>query len=151
MNDDKVLPMREPVGAFGQCQMNFYLHILVVDDERAALRLITTALAGSGYRVDAAENGDVAWKALQSKRYDLLITDNSMPIVTGVELVKKVRGARIALPVIMATGALPNHELTQNPPLELAATFLKPFPIAVLLDTVRAVLGAAPPSACNFL
>ena len=43
----------------------------------------------------------------KSNHYDLLITDNSMPKVTGIELLKKIHTANLALPVIMATGISP--------------------------------------------
>jgi DNA-binding response OmpR family regulator len=71
-----------------------------------------------------------------------MITDNNMPRLTGVELVRKLRAAHMALPVIMATGRLPTEELAQNPSLQLAALLPKPFSIGELLETVRAVLRA---------
>jgi DNA-binding response OmpR family regulator len=111
--------------------------ILVVDDEPIIRRLIAAALLGSGYHVDAAEDGAAAWKALQAKTYDLLITDHMMPNLTGVELVHNLRSARMALPVVMVAGTLPTHEL---PLLQLAATLLKPFVVAELLETVEDVL-----------
>ena len=65
-----------------------------------------------------------------------------MPKLTGVELVKKLRSARMALPVIMATGKLPAKELAQNPLLQLAAILPKPFSFEELLGTVKEVLHA---------
>ena len=65
-----------------------------------------------------------------------------MPRVSGVELLKKLRGARMALPAIMATGALPKEELTRYPWLQPAATLLKPYTVENLLGTVREVLRA---------
>jgi YesN/AraC family two-component response regulator len=64
--------------------------------------------------VDTAEDGEFGWEALQAKNYDLLITDNNMPKVSGLELVKKLRSARMALPVILASGAMP-EELNRLP------------------------------------
>jgi DNA-binding response OmpR family regulator len=117
--------------------MNPAHRILVAYDEPLIRRLITAALTGSGYHVDNVENGAVAWEALQAKSYDLLITDQLMPKVTGVELVRNLRSARMALPVVMVAGTLPEEELHS---LQLAATFLKPFVVADLLDTVESVL-----------
>ena len=48
--------------------------------------------------------------AINSKSYDLLITDNTMPNVTGVELLEMMQANHIALPVIMASGALSINE-----------------------------------------
>jgi DNA-binding NtrC family response regulator len=66
-----------------------------------------------------------------------------MPKVTGIELVKNLRAARMELPVIMVTGTLPLHELAQNPTLQLATTLEKPFTVEALLEAVENVLRAA--------
>ena len=116
--------------------------ILVADDETAVRHLVSVALARAGYHVDAAEDGAIAWEALQVKPYDLLITDHFMPRITGVELVTKLRSARMALPVVMVTGTVPAHELHQDQSLQLAATLEKPFAISQLLNTVENVLRA---------
>ena len=112
-------------------------------DEDSDLRLLYAAvLVRPGYHVDAAEDGAAGWEALQANSYNLLITENDMPNLTGVELVKKLRSARMALPVVMAAGRLPTQELARNPALRLAATLLKPFAVNALLDTVKNVLRA---------
>jgi DNA-binding NtrC family response regulator len=142
VKDDEFQPAGEPTGAPPQGQARPVHRILVADDESAVRLLMTVVLNGSGYHVDAAEDGAVAWAALQANPYDLLITDHYMPKITGVELVKKLRSARIALPVVMVTGTLPTYELAQNPSLQLAATLEKPFAATALLDTVENVLRA---------
>jgi DNA-binding response OmpR family regulator len=48
----------------------------------------------------------------------------------------------MALPVVMAAGRLPTHELARNPSLQLAAMLLKPFAVDALLNTVKNVLRA---------
>jgi DNA-binding response OmpR family regulator len=66
-----------------------------------------------------------------------------MPKITGVELVKALRSARMALPVVMVTERLPTYEMAREPSLQIAATLLKPFGVAQLQDTVEAILRAA--------
>jgi two-component system OmpR family response regulator len=114
--------------------------ILVVDEDSDLRRLYVDALARPGYFVDVAEDGAAGWVALQSHNYNLLITENDMPNLTGVELVERLRSAHMALPVVMAAGRLPFHELARNPSLQLAATLLKPFGVDTLLNTVENVL-----------
>ena len=114
--------------------------ILVVDDDVAIRQLSTELLIHFGYQVDAAEDGATGWEALHAKQYDLLITDNNMPNVSGIELVKKVRSAHMTLPVIMVSGTIP-EELNRNPSL-LDAALLKPFTPHELLETVNDVLRA---------
>jgi DNA-binding response OmpR family regulator len=83
----------------------------VADDDSDICQLSVRVLVRSGYHVDAAEDGAAAWEALQLKAFNLLITDHDMPRLTGVELVKKLRSARMALPVILVTGRLPVEAL----------------------------------------
>jgi len=71
-----------------------------------------------------------------------VITDHKMPKVTGVELLKKLRAARMDLPVILVTAALPREEFTRQPWLQPAATLLKPYTVEELLGTVKEVLCA---------
>lgn len=118
-------------------------HILVVDDEATIRQLCTTMLTRAGYQVDAAEDGAVAWDVLNAGNFDLLITDNNMPKVSGVELLKKVHAACMTLPVIMATGEYPTDTFIRNPWLKPAGTLLKPYTFAELLSAVKDVLRAA--------
>ena len=117
--------------------------ILVVEDDGDIRRLNTEALTHYGYRVDAAQDGDVAWDTLQLNGYDLMVTDNEMPKATGIDLLKKLYAARCAVPVIMATRALPVDEFTLHPWLQPAAMLIKPYTIAELVLIVREVLCEA--------
>jgi DNA-binding response OmpR family regulator len=130
-----------PVLAGGKA--NLPPRILVADDEKAIRSLITDSLTRSGYEVDTADDGAAAWEALQAKRYDLLITDHSMPKVTGVELIKKLRGQGAALPVVMVSGAVPAAELEMHPHLGISAIVLKPFALGALVETVHNILRAS--------
>ena len=69
----------------------------------------------AGYHVDTAEDGAFAWQMLGVSDYDLMITDNNMPNLTGMELLKKLYAMRMALPFIMATGKMPEEEFAQYP------------------------------------
>lgn len=115
-------------------------HILVVEDDDDIRRINAEVLIDSGYHVDSAENGAVAWDALQLNNYDLMITDNDMPEVSGFDLLKKLCAARMALRVIMATGTLPAEEFTRHPWLQPVAVLIKPHTIEALLETVKDVL-----------
>ena len=114
--------------------------ILVVDDESDIRQLCTEVLIHHGFVVDAAEDGAAAWDALQRTGYDLLVTDNNMCRMTGVELIKKLHEASIKLPIIMVSGAMPTDELNRHPWLRIDAALLKPFTTDELVGTVRQVL-----------
>jgi DNA-binding response OmpR family regulator len=117
--------------------------ILLVEDDSGLLRLNAEVLKRSGYDVDTAEDGTAAWDMLQLNSYDLLVTDNNMPKVSGIELLKKLQAAGVVLPVIMATGALPKEEFAQYPWLQPGTILLKPYTIAELLGMVKKVLREA--------
>jgi DNA-binding response OmpR family regulator len=142
MKENTISQTGESAGAPLPRKLNLPQRILVADDDLSVCQLSTEVLIDSGYEVDAVADGVAAWEALQIKAFNLLITDHNMPKLTGVELVKKLRSARMDLPVILATGRLPVEELAQNPSLQLAAMLPKPFSIDELLETVRVVLRA---------
>jgi len=149
MKDNLSLPGCESASAPMQSQKSPPHHILVVDDDLCIREFDTAVLVRSGYAVDAAEDGAAAWEALGASNYDLVITDNNMPKVSGVELLKKLRAARMDLPVIMASGALPTEEFTRSPWLKPTATLLKPYTVAEMLRTVKMVLHESDGTSCT--
>jgi DNA-binding NtrC family response regulator len=121
-------------------QSNSSRRILVVDDDNDVRQLSVDVLTDSGYEVEAAKDGAAGWEALQTNDFDLVITDNKMPRMTGIEMLEKLRAARMALPVIMATSHLPTHEFASKPWLRPDATLQRPFTNDDLLKTVKRVL-----------
>jgi DNA-binding response OmpR family regulator len=122
--------------------------ILVVDNDPDIRQLGTEVLIRHGYQVDAAGDHIAGWKALQVYTYDLLITDLDMPRLSGLKLVKRLRDARLALPVILASGIMTPQELSRNPWFHLSGALLKPVSPDQLLRTVQTVLRAND-SACE--
>jgi len=143
MSESQTQPVRAFTASPSQLQPRPPYRILVVEDDESLRQLNTEVLKQSGYAVDAADDGDVAWETLQLTSYDLLITDQNMARVCGIELLKKLRAARMELPVIMVTGTMPEAELALHPWLQPAAVLLKPYTIPELLGVVRDVLYAA--------
>jgi DNA-binding NtrC family response regulator len=76
--------------------------ILVVDDEAAQRQLLTSALA-KDYLVVAAANGAEAVQLLSARGFDLIITDERMPEMNGLELIRWVREHMPEVPIIMLT------------------------------------------------
>jgi CheY-like chemotaxis protein len=112
----------------------------VVDDDSDNRRLSLDVLVGSGYDAEGVTDGAAGWEALQTYDYDLVITDNKMPRMTGVEMIEKLRSARMTLPVIMATRYLPTHDFIRRPWLKPDATLERPFSNDDLLATVNKIL-----------
>ena len=114
--------------------------ILLVDDDTYILKLVAEVLISSGYSVDTARDGEAGWEALQDHQYDLLITDNKMPKVTGLALIKKVRTEKMNLPIILVSGTMPMEELNRQAWLFPDVTLHKPFTNTELLNAVKKVL-----------
>ncbi len=146
MKETKFFPAVEPDGSLLSFQQNLPQRILVVDRDPYVCHLCAHVLIRDGYDVNAAEDGAAGWEELQTNAYHLLITAHDLPKISGVQLIKKVRAARLDVSVVMVASKLPARGLARNPSLQLAATLLKPLPVAALLDTVKTALRAATPS-----
>jgi CheY-like chemotaxis protein len=114
--------------------------ILVVEDEPDIRKLNAETLIDLGYVVDTAEDGFVAWEAFQHNSYDLLVTDNEMPRLSGAGLLEKLHQDRKFLPVIMATGTMPSAQQTRQPWFWLVTTLLKPYTLVEFITTVKDAL-----------
>jgi DNA-binding response OmpR family regulator len=143
MKDEFISRTVEPANTPIQGQTIPPRRILLVDDDTAVRVFNKTVLTQAGYEVDEAADGGAGFAALQSCVYDLVITDNSMPKVTGVEMLKKLRAARLSLPVIMATGAAPTDEFARYPWLQPDITLLTPYSVTEMLNAVEVVLRVA--------
>ncbi|MGC9943366.1 MAG: response regulator [Verrucomicrobiota bacterium] len=123
-----------------QRQKSSRQRILVVDDSSDVRRLKVNLLIDSGYDVEDAADGADGWEALQDRHFDLVITDNSMPRMTGVEMIEKLRSARMTIPVIMATGSLPVFIFARKPWLKPDVALVTPFSDDELLESVQRIL-----------
>jgi two-component system alkaline phosphatase synthesis response regulator PhoP len=140
MKKNEILQAGATAGAALQIQTSPIHRILVVDRDPYICHLNAEVLIRHGYEVNAAEDGATAWEELQTNSYNLLIADQKIPKVSGVELLKKIHAARMALPVIMATKTLPTRKFSQLPWLQPATILRKPYTFERLLGTVKNVL-----------
>lgn len=117
--------------------------ILYAEDNDDVREITAASLRRAGYNVVAVANGRSAWEELHRNDFDLLITDNDMPGLTGLELIVKIRREGMALTVILASGAggaLRGPVLEQ---LRLNARLQKPFTRDELLNAVKSALRDA--------
>ena len=77
--------------------------LLLVDDDKSLLRLLTIRLEGEGYQVTAVEDGQSALKKLQNDSYDVVLSDLRMPWLDGLSLFEEIMGIRKDIPVILMT------------------------------------------------
>jgi len=111
--------------------------ILLVDDEEALLRVFSRVLHAAGYDVETASDGQRAIELFETKEFDLIISDISMPRMTGIELLRAVRERNLDIPVVLVTA---------NPVFESAAQAVeygalrylsKPLDSKLLTDTAE--------------
>src|SRR6476646_9851933 len=113
--------------------------ILVVDDETQIARVLKTALSAQGYEVKTAGDGESGLNLAMDWSPDLIVTDLSMPGMTGIELCRNVR-ERSQVPIIVLS--VRGEEKSKVEALDAGADdyVTKPFSVNELLARVRANL-----------
>jgi CheY-like chemotaxis protein len=111
------------------------LRVLAVDDDALVLFNTAAMLEELGHKVFEASSGAAALEILRREPIDLVITDQAMPRMTGMQLIDAIKSERPGLPVILATGYA---ELPRSPNGKLPK-LSKPFTEHDLMDVLAAV------------
>jgi two-component system alkaline phosphatase synthesis response regulator PhoP len=116
--------------------------VLVVDDEVHIVHVVAIKLRNNGYEVISADNGEEAYELACKEKPDIIVTDYQMPVMTGLELVEKLRQYEETkdIPVIMLTArnfAIPKE---QQEELRISDCLSKPFSPKELLGNIEDVL-----------
>ena len=116
------------------------LRILVVDDEPAILRFLRPALTAQDYVVVEAESGQPAIDVAQRDGADLIVLDLGLPDIDGLEVIRRVRAAGLAVPIVVLSSR--DDEQAKVAALDLGANdfVAKPFGIDELLARIRTAL-----------
>jgi two-component system chemotaxis response regulator CheY len=105
--------------------------------------LIEMSLQKAGYEVKCAGDGEEGWSYLVEEHFDVLITDNNLPRLTGLALIRRLRTTDHRIPILLISGQIP----WQAPGLDLLLTpgiaLEKPFSMARLTESVRNVMHSA--------
>ncbi|SMC59401.1 His Kinase A (phospho-acceptor) domain-containing protein [Desulfocicer vacuolatum DSM 3385] len=117
-------------------------HILLVDDEKSVACMAHQMLERLGYHVTMTTAGDDALQIFSRtpSDFDLLITDMTMPQMTGVELLSRARAIRQSLPVILCSGFSDQVNTEKARKLKFNAYLDKPFSLRKIGETIREVL-----------
>jgi len=115
--------------------------ILIVDDEKEICKIMREYLTSHGFDVVSKGSGDEALKCLDTEQpIDLLILDNKMPGINGIEVLKQLRDKNNNIPVIVLTGSI---GITEKDISSFATILLrKPVLLEVLLERIKEVLDA---------
>jgi CheY-like chemotaxis protein len=108
--------------------------VLVVDDEPLVRSNLRSLLEASGYDVREATDGNAALAALAREEPGVVLLDMTMPDLSGVEVLRRIRARGSRVPVILTSGY---HDATLELPAGSYQGFLvKPYTIAALLDAL---------------
>jgi PAS domain S-box-containing protein len=116
--------------------------ILLVDDEEALVDLWTRLLGKLGYRITATANSLEALQLIRedTEGYDLVITDHTMPRMTGLDLARHIRLINENLPIILCTGAADVVTGDKVKELGLNELVIKPVKLTAMAEAIRQAL-----------
>ncbi|MBN1211655.1 MAG: response regulator [candidate division Zixibacteria bacterium] len=119
--------------------MELKASVLIVDDEKCIRDILSRIIEREGFMVTVAVDGSDAYEKIQKARYDYVISDINMPNMTGLELLKKIKGLNRKIRVLLITsraGEYSPHEILR----EGADFFItKPFKNAEIARTLRSL------------
>src|SRR6202167_4269984 len=121
--------------------------LLVVDDEKTILELLSGSLRLAGFEVPTAASGTDAVRAAASRRPDLVLLDVMMPDGDGFEALRRMRSAGIEVRVIFLTARDEEPDRVTGFALGADDYVTKPFSLNELLGRIRAVLKRTRPDA----
>ncbi|WP_125587713.1 response regulator transcription factor [Companilactobacillus jidongensis] len=114
--------------------------ILVVDDEASILELIEYNLTANGYDVDCSNNGEDALNRILMEKFDLVLLDQMLPKISGIEILKKVRASGNSTPVIFLTAVDAEENKIEGLISGADDYITKPFSVKELLARIEVVL-----------
>jgi two-component system alkaline phosphatase synthesis response regulator PhoP len=116
--------------------------VLIVDDEIHIVHVVAIKLKNNGYEVISANNGLEAYELACDVKPDIIVTDFQMPVMTGMELVEKLRENEQTkeIPVIMLTARSFAISKEQQDKLRIADCLSKPFSPRELLINIEDIL-----------
>ena len=118
------------------------MNILVVDDYQTMIRIIKNLLKQLGFiNIDEATDGKAALEKIAAKPYGLIISDWNMEPMTGLDLLKSVRGGGSKVPFIMVTAESKTENVIAAKEAGVNNYIVKPFNADTLKTKLSSVLG----------
>jgi two-component system alkaline phosphatase synthesis response regulator PhoP len=116
--------------------------VLVVDDEIHIVHVVAIKLRNNGYEVLTASNGAEAYELACAENPDIIVTDFQMPVLSGIELVQKLRENERTkdTPVVMLTARSFAISKEQQESMKISACLSKPFSPRELLGNIEDIL-----------
>lgn len=117
-------------------------NILIVDDSRTSRRILRSILEEDGHVVvGEATNGQEGFDQYMALKPDLVTMDITMPVMTGVESLKKIVEADSSAKVVMVSAAGQQHNMLEAVQNGAADFISKPFDVNVIKNMVKKIVG----------
>jgi two-component system chemotaxis response regulator CheY len=116
--------------------------ILAVDDSASMRQMVSFTLKGAGYHVIEAADGQEAYEKAMTQSVDLVLTDQNMPRMDGVTLVKNLRGlpSYASTPILILTTESGDEMKSKGRAAGATGWLVKPFDPSKLLEVIRKVI-----------
>lgn len=113
--------------------------VLLVEDDVEVVEMLTKLLAGEGYRVDPAPDGQRGLHLALTRTYEVLIIDRMLPAIDGLDLLRRARGRGVATPTLVLTALGTVADRVTGLDSGAEDYLVKPFDVDELLARVRAL------------
>jgi CheY-like chemotaxis protein len=114
--------------------------LLIVDDDKGMRETLTDILESTSYSVEQAADGSLALERIRAQSYDLVLMDVRMPVLDGVETLRRIRALQPDLPVILMSGNTGESAVT-GARREATAIVAKPLDLPALIQLIEAMLA----------
>jgi two-component system, chemotaxis family, chemotaxis protein CheY len=116
--------------------------ILAVDDSASMRQMVAFTLKAAGYNVIEAADGQEAYDKARSQQVDLVLTDQNMPGMDGITLVKNLRGLPMftSTPILILTTESSDVMKAKGKAAGATGWLVKPFDPAKLLEVIKKVI-----------
>lgn len=114
--------------------------VLLVEDDRQLAGMLEALLVEEGYHVDVAEGGQVGLHLGLTRSYGVLVIDRGLPVLEGLELLRKLRSNGIATPALVLTARGSLTDRVEGLDAGAEDYLVKPFEVPELLARIRALL-----------
>ena len=123
--------------------MDMAMRFLLVDDFDTMIRIMKNILNDLGFNnVTTARNGEQACQILAREKIDFIISDWNMPVMTGIELLKKVKGSPewSHIPFLMVTAEAEKDHIVEAIQNKVDQYIIKPFTPGMLAEKIKCAL-----------
>ena len=120
------------------------MRVLIVDDFANVRWILRKILKRNGFtNVTEADNGKSALKVLKKEKFDLILCDWTMPVMSGLELLNKVRSDDELknIPIVMVTAEAQTDNIAEAVKAGVSNYVMKPFKAETIIETVQKIFG----------